>query len=49
MDNLNNTSKIHISKLLLSDFQVINKDGSINPLQKWVIEGFYESKKRLIN
>jgi hypothetical protein len=49
MDNLNNTSKIHISKLILSDFQVINKDGSINPLQKWVIEGFYESKKRLIN
>ena len=48
MYNSNNGSKIHISKLILSEFQVINKDGSINPLQKWVIEAFYESKKRLI-
>ena len=49
-DHLNETIKknnnlTNLSKLKISDFQVINKDGSINPLQKWVIEAFYESKK----
>ena len=39
----NNLDSMH--RLNMREFQVINPDGSINPLQKWVIEAFYESKK----
>jgi len=45
-DAMEELNKIYNTKsdFITSNLQVINSDGSINPLQKWVIEGYYETK-----